>query len=141
MFVCPVFVNVCALSVLGFDKVPWWGTLLISIGFSLVTALIVWFIVCPRLKNKIERKLRSFNSRVRVGLMSSGCFKASDQKGLALTPCVLFLIQKMVSLIMQSLTKMIKRCHRIYFSNPGLTGPSVLTETSSASGESVYDEV
>lgn len=51
----------CGLSVLGFDKVPWWGTLLISIGCSLLTALIVWFIVCPRLKKKIERKLHAFN--------------------------------------------------------------------------------
>lgn len=50
----------CGLSVLGFDKVPWWGTLLISIGCSLLTAVVVWFIVCPRLKKKIERKLRDF---------------------------------------------------------------------------------
>lgn len=46
---------------LGFDKVPWWGTLLISIGCSLLTAIVVWFIVCPRLKKKIERKLHPFN--------------------------------------------------------------------------------
>lgn len=49
--------RVCGLSVLGFDKVPWWGTLLISIGFSLLTAVVVWFIVCPHLKKKIESKL------------------------------------------------------------------------------------
>ena len=41
---------------LGFDNFPWWVTLLISLGFSLVTALVVWFIVCPFLKRKIERK-------------------------------------------------------------------------------------
>uniref|UniRef100_A0A8C3ACH0 Phosphate transporter n=1 Tax=Cyclopterus lumpus TaxID=8103 RepID=A0A8C3ACH0_CYCLU len=41
---------------LGFDNIPWWGTLLISLGFSVLTALVVWFIVCPRLKKKIERK-------------------------------------------------------------------------------------
>lgn len=40
---------------------PWWGTLLISMGCSLLTALVVWFIVCPRLKKKIERKLHPFN--------------------------------------------------------------------------------
>lgn len=43
-------------SVLGFDKIPWWGILLISFGCSVLTALVVWFIVCPRLKKKIERK-------------------------------------------------------------------------------------
>uniref|UniRef100_A0A8C4H2N5 Phosphate transporter n=1 Tax=Dicentrarchus labrax TaxID=13489 RepID=A0A8C4H2N5_DICLA len=45
---------------LGFDKIPWWGTLLISLGFSVLTALVVWFIVCPHLKKKIERKLHLY---------------------------------------------------------------------------------
>uniref|UniRef100_A0A671UNQ6 Phosphate transporter n=1 Tax=Sparus aurata TaxID=8175 RepID=A0A671UNQ6_SPAAU len=40
---------------LGFDRVPWWGTLCISLGFALVTALFVWFVVCPRLRKKIKR--------------------------------------------------------------------------------------
>ncbi|XP_074526931.1 sodium-dependent phosphate transporter 1-A [Halichoeres trimaculatus] len=41
---------------LGFDRVPWWGTLCISLGCALVTALVVWFIVCPRLKKKMKRE-------------------------------------------------------------------------------------
>lgn len=60
VFICPCVCD-CARggpSVLGFDKLPWWGTLLISLGFSLLTALVVWFIVCPHLKKKIERKFR-----------------------------------------------------------------------------------
>lgn len=40
---------------LGFDRVPWWGTLSISLGCALVTALVVWFIVCPRLRKKIKK--------------------------------------------------------------------------------------
>uniref|UniRef100_A0A8C1QC81 Phosphate transporter n=1 Tax=Cyprinus carpio TaxID=7962 RepID=A0A8C1QC81_CYPCA len=44
---------------LGFDKLPWWGVLLISIGLAVVTAIIVWFAVCPRLKKKIECKYLS----------------------------------------------------------------------------------
>uniref|UniRef100_A0AAQ6IFR8 Phosphate transporter n=1 Tax=Anabas testudineus TaxID=64144 RepID=A0AAQ6IFR8_ANATE len=40
---------------LGFDRVPWWGTLCITLGCALITALIVWFVVCPRLKKKIKR--------------------------------------------------------------------------------------
>lgn len=43
-------------SVLGSEKIPWWGILLISLGCALLTALVVWFIVCPLLKKKIERK-------------------------------------------------------------------------------------
>ncbi|XP_068608833.1 sodium-dependent phosphate transporter 1-B [Brachionichthys hirsutus] len=46
-------------SMLGFDKVPWWGTLLISLGCSLLTGIVVWFVVCPRLKKKIERDIKS----------------------------------------------------------------------------------
>uniref|UniRef100_A0A6Q2X8D2 Phosphate transporter n=1 Tax=Esox lucius TaxID=8010 RepID=A0A6Q2X8D2_ESOLU len=44
---------------LGFDKMPWWVTLIISLGCSLITALVVWFIVCPRLKKKISREVAS----------------------------------------------------------------------------------
>ncbi|XP_057674863.1 sodium-dependent phosphate transporter 1-B [Corythoichthys intestinalis] len=44
---------------LGFDKLPWWGVLLISLGCALLTAVVVWFIVCPRLKKKIERDIKS----------------------------------------------------------------------------------
>ncbi|XP_051965066.1 sodium-dependent phosphate transporter 1-A-like [Xyrauchen texanus] len=39
---------------LGFNSLPWWGTLLISLGFALITAGVVWFIVCPLLKKKIK---------------------------------------------------------------------------------------
>lgn len=42
--------------VLGFDKLPLWGILLISAGSAVVCALVVWFFVCPRMKKKIERK-------------------------------------------------------------------------------------
>ncbi|XP_033829273.1 sodium-dependent phosphate transporter 1-A [Periophthalmus magnuspinnatus] len=41
---------------LGFDRVPWWGTPCISLGCAIITALIVWFVVCPRLKKKIRRE-------------------------------------------------------------------------------------
>uniref|UniRef100_A0A8C9WRW8 Phosphate transporter n=1 Tax=Scleropages formosus TaxID=113540 RepID=A0A8C9WRW8_SCLFO len=41
---------------LGLDRIQWWGTLLISVACALITAVIVWFIVCPRLKKKIECK-------------------------------------------------------------------------------------
>ncbi|XP_019937679.1 sodium-dependent phosphate transporter 1-B [Paralichthys olivaceus] len=44
---------------LGFDKIPWWGILLISLGCSVLTGLVVWFIVCPHLKKKIERDMKS----------------------------------------------------------------------------------
>ncbi|XP_068560260.1 sodium-dependent phosphate transporter 1-A [Cebidichthys violaceus] len=42
---------------LGFDRVPWWGTLCIALGCAFVTALVVWFVVCPYLKKKIKREI------------------------------------------------------------------------------------
>uniref|UniRef100_A0A8C6UV74 Phosphate transporter n=1 Tax=Neogobius melanostomus TaxID=47308 RepID=A0A8C6UV74_9GOBI len=45
--------------VFGFDNIPWWSILLLSLGCALLTALIVWFIVCPHLKKKIERDVKS----------------------------------------------------------------------------------
>lgn len=53
--------------VLGFDKLPLWGILLISAGSAVVCALIVWFFVCPRMKKKIERKYRTASLRSPLG--------------------------------------------------------------------------
>lgn len=50
---------------LGFDKLPLWGILLISAGSAVVCALVVWFFVCPRMKKKIDRKYH-------IPLQSSG---------------------------------------------------------------------
>ncbi|KAI5622613.1 sodium-dependent phosphate transporter 1-B [Silurus asotus] len=44
---------------LGFDALPWWGTLVLSIGCAILTGLIVWFAVCPYLKRKIKREIKS----------------------------------------------------------------------------------
>lgn len=44
------------LLVLGFDRLPLWGTVFISVGCAVLCALTVWFFVCPRMKRKIERK-------------------------------------------------------------------------------------
>lgn len=56
--------------VLGFDKLPLWGILLISAGSAVVCALVVWFFVCPRMKKKIERKYRRC-AALRAGLLSA----------------------------------------------------------------------
>lgn len=44
------------LLVLGLDKIPLWGIVLISAGSAVLCALVVWFFVCPRMKRKIDRK-------------------------------------------------------------------------------------
>ncbi|VDL73598.1 unnamed protein product [Nippostrongylus brasiliensis] len=49
-------------KLLHFDRIPFWGSVLISIGVGLITALVVQFIVKPRLWRKIQvlEKLKQF---------------------------------------------------------------------------------
>ncbi|PNI14639.1 SLC20A1 isoform 4, partial [Pan troglodytes] len=59
-YACTVGINLFSIMytgapLLGFDKLPLWGTILISVGCAVFCALIVWFFVCPRMKRKIER--------------------------------------------------------------------------------------
>ncbi|MBN3296972.1 S20AB protein, partial [Amia calva] len=63
-YACTIGVNLFSIMftgapLLGFDKIPFWGILVITLGCAVLTALIVWFIVCPRLKKKIEQDIKS----------------------------------------------------------------------------------
>ncbi|GAB5569833.1 sodium-dependent phosphate transporter 1 isoform X1 [Prionailurus iriomotensis] len=63
-YACTVGINLFSIMytgapLLGFDKLPLWGTILISVGCAVFCALIVWFFVCPRMKRKIEREIKS----------------------------------------------------------------------------------
>ncbi|XP_037227483.1 sodium-dependent phosphate transporter 1 isoform X1 [Falco rusticolus] len=63
-YACTVGINLFSIMytgapLLGFDKLPLWGILLISVGSAVVCALVVWFFVCPRMKKKIEREIKS----------------------------------------------------------------------------------
>ncbi|KGL78039.1 Sodium-dependent phosphate transporter 1, partial [Tinamus guttatus] len=63
-YACTVGINLFSIMytgapLLGFDKLPLWGILLISAGSAVVCALVVWFFVCPRMKRKIEREIKS----------------------------------------------------------------------------------
>uniref|UniRef100_A0A9R1SD79 Phosphate transporter n=2 Tax=Cyprinus carpio TaxID=7962 RepID=A0A9R1SD79_CYPCA len=67
---------------LGFDRIPWWGTLLISLGFALLTAAVVWFIVCPQLKKKIKSKylfIYSFYFSIHFKMAKHGILGSSLQ--------------------------------------------------------------
>ncbi|XP_061408911.1 sodium-dependent phosphate transporter 2-like isoform X2 [Lethenteron reissneri] len=58
---------------LGFHYVQTWIIALITVGISIITGVLVWFCVCPRMKKRIERKkaeqvrLRAEGSSARVG--------------------------------------------------------------------------
>uniref|UniRef100_UPI00398F6611 sodium-dependent phosphate transporter 2 isoform X1 n=1 Tax=Pristiophorus japonicus TaxID=55135 RepID=UPI00398F6611 len=43
---------------LGLDTLPIWAIILITLGGALVCALVVWLLVCPWMKRKIEGKLK-----------------------------------------------------------------------------------
>lgn len=63
-YACTIGINLFSIMytgapLLGFDKLPLWGTILISVGCAVLCALIVWFFVCPRMKRKIEREIKS----------------------------------------------------------------------------------
>ncbi|XP_036040678.1 sodium-dependent phosphate transporter 1 isoform X1 [Onychomys torridus] len=63
-YACTIGINLFSIMytgapLLGFDKLPLWGTILISVGCAVFCALFVWFFVCPRMKRKIEREIKS----------------------------------------------------------------------------------
>lgn len=63
-YACTIGINLFSIMytgapLLGFDKLPLWVTILISVGCAVFCALIVWFFVCPRMKRKIEREVKS----------------------------------------------------------------------------------
>ncbi|NXT28236.1 S20A1 protein, partial [Syrrhaptes paradoxus] len=62
-YACTVGINLFSIlytsaPLPGFNKLPLWGILLISAGSAVVCALVVWFLVCPRMKKKIEREIK-----------------------------------------------------------------------------------
>lgn len=63
-YACTIGINMFSIMfsgapLLGFDKIPLWGMIVISVGSSVICALVVWFFICPRLKKKIEREIKS----------------------------------------------------------------------------------
>ncbi|KAM4037876.1 LOW QUALITY PROTEIN: sodium-dependent phosphate transporter 1 [Anomaloglossus baeobatrachus] len=63
-YACTIGINLFSIMytgapLLGFDKIPLWGIILISVGCSVICALVVWFFICPRMKKKIERDIKS----------------------------------------------------------------------------------
>ncbi|XP_053257257.1 sodium-dependent phosphate transporter 1 [Podarcis raffonei] len=63
-YACTIGINLFSIMysgapLLGFDKLPVWGIVLISAGSAVLCALIVWFFVCPRMKKKIAQEIKS----------------------------------------------------------------------------------
>nr|XP_056716268.1 sodium-dependent phosphate transporter 1 [Euleptes europaea] len=63
-YACTIGINLFSIMysgapLLGFDKIPLWGIILISTGSAVICALVVWFFVCPRMKKKIEQEIKA----------------------------------------------------------------------------------
>ncbi|XP_075063381.1 sodium-dependent phosphate transporter 1 [Mixophyes fleayi] len=63
-YACTISINLFSIMytgapLLGFDKIPLWGVILISVVCAVICALVVWFFICPRMKRKIEREKKS----------------------------------------------------------------------------------
>ncbi|XP_058523616.1 sodium-dependent phosphate transporter 1 isoform X1 [Ochotona princeps] len=82
-YACTIGINLFSIMysgapLLGFDTLPLWGTILISVGCAVFCALIVWFFVCPRMKRKIEREIKSSPSE--SPLMEKKCSLKEDHE-------------------------------------------------------------
>ncbi|CAN7998953.1 unnamed protein product [Ixodes hexagonus] len=57
-----LFVNVFSVvhdgpQMLKFNLIPWWGALVVALSIAVISAIVVWFIVVPRLRKTIESEL------------------------------------------------------------------------------------
>ncbi|XP_048368794.1 sodium-dependent phosphate transporter 1 [Sphaerodactylus townsendi] len=81
-YACTIGINLFSIMysgapLLGFDKIPLWGIILISSGSAVLCALIVWFFVCPRMKKKIEKEIKGSPSE--SPLMKKNSLKEQDE--------------------------------------------------------------
>ncbi|KHJ74742.1 hypothetical protein OESDEN_25642 [Oesophagostomum dentatum] len=58
-------------KLLHFDKIPVWGCVLISVGVGLISALLVYFILVPRLQRKIQAATAEEIEAARMSCKSS----------------------------------------------------------------------
>ncbi|XP_038066225.1 sodium-dependent phosphate transporter 2-like [Patiria miniata] len=68
-----LLVNVFSITfdgpeLLGMNNVPVWGTFIISLGVGLITGLIVWFLVVPRLRKNLQGADSKFSALPSVSL-------------------------------------------------------------------------
>lgn len=66
-----LFVNVFSVvhdgpRMLRFDLIPWWGAMIVAISVAVISMLVVWFFIVPRLRVTIERALSSDTDNDRI---------------------------------------------------------------------------
>jgi len=62
IYTITIFVNVGGViesspPLLGFDKIPWWGKVIMVVGISVLVYLGIWLILVPFMKKKVEKTI------------------------------------------------------------------------------------
>uniref|UniRef100_A0A8D0BWC4 Phosphate transporter n=1 Tax=Salvator merianae TaxID=96440 RepID=A0A8D0BWC4_SALMN len=89
-YACTVGINLFSIMysgapLLGFDKLPVWGIVFISVASAVACAFIVWFFVCPRMKKKIEREVKLSPSESPLMKKKSSLKEQDEPKGVVAT--------------------------------------------------------
>lgn len=66
-----LFVNVFSVvhdgpHLLKFNLIPWWGAIVVAVGVAIISGLIVWFVVVPKLRTIIERDIFQGHDKDRI---------------------------------------------------------------------------
>ncbi|XP_037569449.1 sodium-dependent phosphate transporter 2 isoform X1 [Dermacentor silvarum] len=66
-----LFVNVFSVvhdgpRLLKFNLIPWWGAMIVAVAIALISIIVVWFFIVPRLRATIERDLSSDTDNDRI---------------------------------------------------------------------------
>lgn len=66
-----LFVNVFSVvhdgpRLLKFNLIPWWGAMIVAVSIALISIIVVWFFIVPRLRATIERDLSSDTDNDRI---------------------------------------------------------------------------
>jgi len=64
IYTITIFVNIGGViesspPLLGIDKIPWWGKLILIFGISVIVYLSIWLVLVPFMKKKVEKTLAS----------------------------------------------------------------------------------
>jgi len=73
-------------SLLYFDRVPWWGSLILSCGIGVLAALIVQFLIVPRMRRSITNSRPSAAAAAAVNTRARFTFNGSAESSTNVTP-------------------------------------------------------
>ncbi|XP_050039132.2 sodium-dependent phosphate transporter 1-B isoform X1 [Dermacentor andersoni] len=66
-----LFINIFSVvhdgpQLLRFNLIPWWGAMIVALSIALISVIVVWFFIVPRLRATIERDLSNDTDNDRI---------------------------------------------------------------------------